>query len=135
MGFALLLAASISVVLAMLAVDRRGGSAARRARTITRVSALVAAAGGAVIAWPLLRQDGTSLGFNAVALGVPLVAAAVATLPGRGWAVVAATWLAAAVLVAYVVVFGLGIGLYFAPAALLLLAAAATRSAGTARVR
>jgi hypothetical protein len=135
MLLALVIAASLLVMVAGMAAGRTAGPAARRWSRWLRWAALGAAVvAAAVFAYAAARDSGW---FAAVLLGVPVVLAALPV----GWDLVtgrphAAIDLTAAILaMGWAVLLALGIGLAFVPAALLQLAAAATTSAADRTVR
>jgi len=91
--------------------------------------AVLAMAVAAVAALSWLREDGTSVGFSIVFLAVPAIATLVpAAARGGNFKATSVRWGCVVVLAAHVLIFGLSIGLYFAPAALLLFASALLRS-------
>ena len=111
---------ALALAVALLPAVRRGGSSAvaRALRWLALAAVVVAAAFLAASTW---EDSGT---FAILALGLPLLLCLAPLLvPSR--LVAPVTWGAAAALLAWSVLLGLGIGLHFLPAALLQVAAAA----------
>ncbi|MDQ4047759.1 MAG: hypothetical protein M3131_00010 [Actinomycetota bacterium] len=113
--------AVIVLCVAVVAADGRGGARTKASRGLA-VGALVAALLAAVPVF-VLAWDDSGLGFAFAVSGLPValtaggaVAACRKATPG------VVGWLCALLLLAYVVVFALGAGLFLAPAGLLLLA-------------
>src|SRR5690606_23061043 len=132
---AALIAASVLLVVAItvLAVvrsARRGGGVARALLSIT-VAASIATG---LAALPLLIDDGGGAVGIAVVVGPPLAITALAApgerLQAAGPAIV---WFSVLLMLAYLVIFGLGLGLLYLPTALLLIAAAIAVSARDGR--
>lgn len=92
--------------------------------------ALLASVAAAVAVWPTTWPD--SGVFTLVLLGVPVVVAACSLgVPEQARWGQAAVWFAALLLLGWALLLGLGVGLVFVPAALLLLAAATRLSSGS----
>ena len=103
--------------------SHRGGAVARPLQW----GALVAAVAAAVAAWPTTWSD--SGAYALLLLGVPVVlGAASLCLPEQGRWRRFGIGLVALLLLGWALLLGLGVGLVFVPAALLLLAAALTVS-------
>ena len=115
-------------VAATLVMWRQAGSHHRGAwARPLQWGALLAALAAAVTVWPTTWPD--SGAFALLLLGVPVVLAAASLgIPEQArWRRVGA-WLFALLLLGWALLLGLGVGLVFVPAALLLLAAAAVAS-------
>jgi len=119
-------ALGVVATLVMWRQDRshRGGAVAPPLQWGVLVAALVAAVAAAVAAWPTTWSDS---GAHAILLlGVPVVlGAASLCLPEQGRWRWFGVWLVALLLLGWALLLGLGVGLIFVPAALLLLLAAA----------
>jgi hypothetical protein len=128
MRAALILAAIVVVVgITVLAIRRPGrrGGPGRSLRYVTVASAFVIG----LIALPLLIDDRGGVLSIALTTAPPLVIttlAAVAPRFGRAGTVV--VWLSVLLMLAYLVLFGLGLGLLYVPTLLLLVATAVTIS-------
>ena len=115
-------------VAATLVMWRQAGSHHRGAwARPLQWGALLAALAAAVTVWPTTWPD--SGAFALLLLGAPVVLAATSLgIPEQArWRRVSA-WLVAFLLLGWALLLGLGVGLVFVPAALLLLAAAAVAS-------
>lgn len=87
--------------------------------------ALLAAVAAAVAVWPTAWRDAGT--FTFLLLGVPVVLAAASLgIPEQARWRRAGVWVSALLLLGWSLLLGLGVGLVFVPAALLLLAAAGT---------
>jgi len=95
-----------------------------------RLAAVAVAVGTSLAMLPLLIADQAGVvGIGVVVLPpvmLTLIAAA-APLLGRSAAETVVTWIVTALMFIYVVVYGLGVGFFYIPAALVLLAVALTR--------
>lgn len=123
----IVLVVAVLGVAATLMMWRQGRSHRRRAwARPLHWGALLAAVAAAVTVWPTTWPD--SGAFALLLLGVPVVlTAACLGIPEQArWRV--SVWLAALLLLGWALLLGLGVGLVFVPAALLLLAAAGTVS-------
>ncbi|MFY1672725.1 hypothetical protein ACN27G_22640 [Plantactinospora sp. WMMB334] len=133
MRIAVLVALTVAVVVAVvvgLALWRRPP---RNGSLTLVLAALTIVVAVSIATLPLLIDDGGASG-AAVAIVPPVVVTGLAALVAWRWqtAGLVVTWLATILMGAYVLVFSLGLGLFYAPAALLLLAAALTGSARAA---
>ena len=99
---------------------------------LLRLTVLGVAILTSLVVLPLLIADRAGAVGIALVAGPPvlltLIAAAAPLLGRRAEAVV--TWVVTVLLFAYVVVYGLGVGLFYFPAALLMLGVALTRGPG-----
>lgn len=124
---AVVLAAAVLITVVVGLLWRRPPRNAGRVLSLLAVASAVVVSVGAL---PLALDDAGPSG-AAVTVAPPVlitgVAAAVSWL-SRAPGIVAA-WLAAVLMIAYVLVFGLGLGLFYAPTALLALASAIVGSA------
>lgn len=136
-----LLVGGIAVVAAVtvaLAVSPRWRRSAPRTSRLLVLAAVVAAVGTDLAVLPMLIADRAGPTGIAVTLVPPVVltllgAAALLLRPA-----VAATlviWTATALMFAFVVVYGLGVGLLYTPTAVLLLAGAIARTTGQTQAR
>jgi hypothetical protein len=112
-------------------------SAPRTSQALLLAAVLVAVATDLAVL-PVLNADEVGAAGTAATLIPPVVltlVGAAALLLGRSVAAVVVIWTVAALMLAFVVVYGLGVGLLYAPTALLLLAGAIARTAGQAALR
>jgi hypothetical protein len=124
----LVLAAVVAAVLLRLHAVR--GPGATRAADVLRVAAVAAVVVIDALVLPLLLEDRNPLAFTVLHLTVPLLLVLVPLAAGlTRRAVGVATWTCALVLFGLTIVFGLGLGLLYTPAAVLLLLAAVLQSA------
>ena len=115
--------AVLVVCVVTIAAGRDSGGTPTNASRGAALAGLVAAVLAAVPVF-LLAWDDSGLGFALAVTGLPVVLAAAGSLASRSRRAsgVLGGWLCLLLLFAYVLVFGLGVGLFFAPSALLLLA-------------
>ncbi|MFD0970075.1 hypothetical protein [Plantactinospora endophytica] len=128
-----LIALTLAVLLAVvigLALWRRP---LRNGTLTLLLAALTAAVAVSIATLPLLLDDGGASG-AAVAIVPPVTITGIAAAVAWRWqtAGLVVTWLATMLMGLYVLVFSLGLGLFYVPAALLLFAAALTGSARAA---
>lgn len=125
----IVLAAAIVVVLAaMLGLSPRWRRSAPRIGQMLRLTALGVAILTSLAVLPLLIADRTGAVGIALVAGPPvllaLIAAAAPLLGRTAEAIV--TWVITVLLFAYVIVYGLGVGLFYLPVALLMFGVALT---------
>jgi hypothetical protein len=99
-----------------------------------RLTAVAVAVGTGLALLPLLIADQTGTVGIALIVLPPVVLtliAAAAPLPGHSTAETIVTWIVTALMFTYVIVYGLGVGLFYIPAALMLLVVAITRTGKT----
>jgi len=122
----LALTAALATALALSARWRRNTP---RIGRVLRLAAVVVTIGTNLAVLPLLiRDQAGTVGIAIVALPPIVLALAAAAAPLLGHTVAEAivTWIATSLMFAYAIVYGLGLGLYYMPVALLLLIAALT---------
>ncbi|HEX6686852.1 MAG TPA: hypothetical protein VF062_29065 [Candidatus Limnocylindrales bacterium] len=130
----LVLAAALVVTLAaVLPLSRRWRESAPRMGRVQRLAAVAVAVGTSLALLPMLIADRTGTVGIALVAGPPvvltLVAAAAPLLRHPGEAIV--TWSMTALFFAYIIVYGLGVGLLYCPAGFLLFVVALTRTRTT----
>lgn len=123
-GGATLFVVGVTVIIAAIVVAwaRRGHTRRRKQGSRAVATAgLIASVSASVALFPGTQAEEGRI-FALVVLGFPVViaAGAAAAAGADGTSATAAGWGASLVLCAYVLVFGLGLGLFFAPSALLL---------------
>lgn len=132
----LVLATALAVTLAaVLALSPKWRQSAPRTGRPLRLAAAGVAIGTSLAVLPLLISDRTGTVGIALIPGPPVLltlAAAAAPLLGH-LAEAIVTWAMTVLLFAYIIVYGLGVGLFYLPAGLLMLAVALTRTRTTRR--
>ena len=117
--------ALVAVLLACAAVIAVRGGTGRAPTRASRAVAVAALVVAVFTSFPVffVARDDSGLGFALAVSSFPVVVTAAATVASwrTGTPAVVVGWLCSLVLVAYVVVFGLGVGLLSAPPAVLLL--------------
>jgi hypothetical protein len=132
-----LLVVSVAVVVALavaLGLSPRWRRSAPRTSRVLRLVAVAVAVGTSLAVLPLVIADQAGTVGIAVTVLPPVVLTLIATaapLLNRSVTEAIVTWIVTALMFAYVVVYGLGVGLLYTPAALVLLVVALTRSRTT----
>jgi hypothetical protein len=128
----LIVALALATVLAtMLALSARWRRNTPRIGRALRLAAVAVTIGTNLAVLPLLISDQAGTVGIAIVTLPPMVltlAAAAAPLLGRSAAEAIVTWIVSALMFVYVIVYGLGVGLFYLPAALLVLVTALTRT-------
>lgn len=137
MGVLLIVAVALAALLAVvLALSPRWRQSTPRISRVLRLTAVALTVGISLAVLPMLIADQNGAAGIAVIVLPPVVVtliAAAAPLLDHPVAAAVVTWIMTGLMFAYVIVYGLGVGFFYAPAALLLLVAALTRTRITDR--
>jgi hypothetical protein len=120
------LALAVAIGVLVRARDLRGSTTGA---AILRWAALVLILAGGAVALPQLLGNNDPVLFSVLALAVPIALTGLPLLITRSRARIPTTWACALVLVALAVIFGLSIGTFMLPGALVLLLAAGLTTA------